>query len=211
MPSAADEGICFYPHATQQLVFSVPRTSIASLVKDPESAICRRLQTKMWSLLASYVQSADPLSLRIPDLASRFRDPRAGPDRADGRRHPRRRGDPHRRRGLRAGTAAGHQGRHRPTFRQQMNCRSAHSRGAMACPALYPDKLFETEGATFTAICHGTAAGRSKTDVKRLALRRLHHHRSGGQRRLRRSVLFHALVSTPVRHDAFGRASAGET
>ncbi len=56
-----------------RLVISVPRGSIASLVKDPEAAICRRLpRTEVWRLLTSYVQSADPLSLESPHLAWAF-------------------------------------------------------------------------------------------------------------------------------------------
>jgi len=71
--SAANEGIYLFPHATKQLVISVPRKSIALLVKDPESAVCRPLPpTQVWPLIAAYVQSADPLSIDSPNAARAF-------------------------------------------------------------------------------------------------------------------------------------------
>jgi AraC-like DNA-binding protein len=131
------------------LVFSVPRTSIASLVKDPESAICRRLQTKMWSLLASYVQSADPLSLESPDLARAFAThvqdlialtvgaTRDGAEIAQER-------------GLRAARLRAIKddiGQHFGSSELSIN---ALARRHGVSPR-YIHKLFETEGATFTA------------------------------------------------------------
>ncbi|MEH2513638.1 AraC-like DNA-binding protein [Nitrobacteraceae bacterium AZCC 1564] len=148
--SAADEGIYLFPHAAQQLVISVPRGSIASLVKDPESAICRRLpRTAVWPLLASYVQSADPLSLESPDLARAFAThvqdlialavgaTRDGVEVAQER-------------GLRAARLRAIKGDISEHFGSNELSINALARRHGVSPR-YIHKLFETEGATFTA------------------------------------------------------------
>jgi AraC-like DNA-binding protein len=147
--SAADEGICVFPHGAQQLVISVPRESIASLVRDPESAICRRIpQTELWPLLVSYVRSTDPLSLDSPDLARAFAThlqdlfalavgaTRDGAEIARGR-------------GLRAArlrALMGDIGKHLGSGELSIN-RLALRHGVSA---RYIQKLFESEGTTFT-------------------------------------------------------------
>ena len=147
--SSADEASGLYPVASRHLVIGIPRQTVAALVKDPEAVLCHQLaRTEALRLLVSYLQSTDKLSLESPGLGQAFathvQDLMAlaiGATR-DG-------GEMARGRGLRAARLAAIKldigrslGRHDLSI------------GALALrhgvTPRYIQKLFESEGATFT-------------------------------------------------------------
>jgi hypothetical protein len=71
--SNADEGCGLYPHASRHFVIGVPRQTVASMVKDPEAMVGRRVpRTEALRLLVSYIQSTDGLTLESPGLGQAF-------------------------------------------------------------------------------------------------------------------------------------------
>jgi AraC-like DNA-binding protein len=71
--STADEGDVVSPGAKRGLSIIVPRQTIATMVRDPEDMICRPLpRSEVLRLLISYVQSTDGLSLETPGLGQAF-------------------------------------------------------------------------------------------------------------------------------------------
>lgn len=71
--SYADESAMLSPVASQSLVISAPRKTIAEVVGDPEATLCRLLpRSEVLRLLVSYVQSTDGLNLETPGLAQAF-------------------------------------------------------------------------------------------------------------------------------------------
>jgi AraC-like DNA-binding protein len=71
--SHADESDLLSPAASRSLVISAPRKTIAQAVGDPEATLCRLLpRAEFLRLLVSYVQSTDGLSLETPGLGQAF-------------------------------------------------------------------------------------------------------------------------------------------
>jgi AraC-like DNA-binding protein len=71
--SNADEGSVLYPGASRHLTISIPRQTIASMVKYPEAMVGRLLpRAEVLRLLVSYIQSTDGLSLETPGLGQAF-------------------------------------------------------------------------------------------------------------------------------------------
>jgi AraC-like DNA-binding protein len=69
----AEHGSGIYPTASRHLTISVPRQAILPVVSDPEALACRPLpRSEVLRLLISYVQSADNLSLDSPGLGQAF-------------------------------------------------------------------------------------------------------------------------------------------
>ncbi|WP_198024746.1 AraC family transcriptional regulator [Bradyrhizobium sp. Cp5.3] len=68
--SNGEEGSCVYPDATRYVVIGVPRNVISGLMKNAESALCRRLPSSdTLHLLLSYIRSVDQLALDTPGLS----------------------------------------------------------------------------------------------------------------------------------------------
>jgi AraC-like DNA-binding protein len=69
----AEHGTGIYPCASRHLTISVPRQVIAPVVSDPESIACRPLpRSDLLRVLIAYVQSTDNLSLDDPGLGQAF-------------------------------------------------------------------------------------------------------------------------------------------
>src|SRR3984893_4714580 len=147
--STADEGDVVSPGAKRGLSIIVPRQTIATMVRDPEEMICRPLPaSEVLRLLISYVQSTDGLSLETPGLGQAFAThvqdlmalaigaTRDGEEIARGR-------------GLRAARLAAIKiDIRRSLGRNDLSIGSLALRHGVA--PRYIQKLFETEGATFT-------------------------------------------------------------
>jgi AraC-like DNA-binding protein len=147
--STADEGDVVSPGAKRGLSIIVPRQTIATMVRDPEDMICRPLpRAEVLRLLISYAQSTDKLDLESPGLGRAFAThvqdlmalaigaTRDGEEIARGR-------------GLRAARLAAI----KIDIGRSLG-RNDLSIGALALrhgvTPRYIQKLFETEGATFT-------------------------------------------------------------
>jgi AraC-like DNA-binding protein len=71
--SNADEGTGVYPATSQHLVIGIPRESIAAFVRDPEAHVGRRIpDSDVLQLIISYIRSTDTLTLDSPGLAQAF-------------------------------------------------------------------------------------------------------------------------------------------
>ncbi|WP_051310699.1 AraC family transcriptional regulator [Bradyrhizobium sp. Cp5.3] len=71
--SSGEEVEGLYPGPSRALVVSAPRQAIAALAGDPEAVLCRPLpQTDALRLLISYVQSAETITLDSPGLGQAF-------------------------------------------------------------------------------------------------------------------------------------------
>jgi AraC-like DNA-binding protein len=147
--SYAEESALLSPGASRSLVISAPRKTIAEVVGDPEATVCRLMpRAEVLRLLISYVQSADGLNLETPGLGQAFAThlhdlmalaigaTRDGEELARGR-------------GLRAARLAAI----KIDIGRSLG-RNDLSIGALALrhgiTTRYIQKLFETEGATFT-------------------------------------------------------------
>jgi AraC-like DNA-binding protein len=149
LASHADKGDLFSPGTSRSLVISAPRKTIAQVVGDPEAMLCRPLpQSEVLRLLISYVQSTDGLNLESPGLGQAFAThlqdlmvlaigaTRDGEDMARGR-------------GLRAARLAAIKlDIGRSLGRHDLSIRALALRHGVT--ARYIQKLFESEGATFT-------------------------------------------------------------
>src|ERR1700730_988835 len=147
--ASAEHGSGIFPTASRQLTINVPRQIIVPGVRDPEAIACRPLpRSEVLRLLISYIQSADSLSLDSPGLAQAFAThvhdlmALAIGATSDGE-------EVARGRGLRAARLAALQLDIGRSLR-----RNDLSIGALALrhgvTTRYIQKLFESEGATFT-------------------------------------------------------------